>query len=47
MITVNKPFGGWRDYDMQVPLASQGGPGETIHNYGRAVDVGFLGIAVD
>jgi hypothetical protein len=44
VLTVQEPFGWWRTFDMQVGLASQGGPGETIHNYGRAVDIAFHGL---
>lgn len=44
VLTVQEPFGWWRSFDMQVGLASQGGPGETIHNYGRAVDMAFKGL---
>jgi hypothetical protein len=44
VLTLQEPFGWWRSFDMQVGLASQGGPGESIHNYGRAVDIGFKGL---
>ena len=44
VLTLQEPFGSWRTFDMQVGLASQGGPGESIHNYGRAVDIAFKGL---
>ena len=44
MLSVQEPFGWWRSLDMQVGLSSDGGPGESIHNYGRAVDMAFRGL---
>lgn len=44
VLSLNGKTGGWRDFDMQVSLVSQGGPGESIHHYGRAVDLGFNGL---
>jgi hypothetical protein len=42
-LSVNKYRGWWRSLDDQVNLVSQGGPGESIHHFGLAVDVGFRG----
>jgi hypothetical protein len=36
--------GGWRSFDDQLDMNSDSGPGETIHNYGYAVDLGFDGL---
>lgn len=44
VLSLNGKTGGWRDFHMQVSLVSQGGPGESIHHYGRAVDLGFNGL---
>jgi peptidoglycan hydrolase-like protein with peptidoglycan-binding domain len=44
VLTLQGPNAAFRTFDMQVGLVSQGGPGETIHNYARAVDIGFKGL---
>jgi peptidoglycan hydrolase-like protein with peptidoglycan-binding domain len=44
VLTVNDYRGWWRSFDEQLGLVSDGGPGESIHNYGYAVDIGFKGL---
>lgn len=41
VLSVQRWRGWWRNLDDQVNLVSQGGPGESIHHYGFAVDLGF------
>jgi hypothetical protein len=36
--------GAWRPFDDQLYMNSSSGPGETIHHYGHAVDIGFDGL---
>jgi hypothetical protein len=36
--------GGWRTFEEQLDMNSDSGPGETIHHYGYAVDIGFDGL---
>jgi hypothetical protein len=44
VISVQEPWGWWRTFDDQVGLSSEGGPGESIHHYGWALDLGFRGL---
>ena len=36
--------GAWRTFELQRYMSSDSGPGETTHNYGYAVDLGFDGL---
>jgi hypothetical protein len=36
--------GAWRPFEDQLYMNSSSGPGETIHHYGYAVDIGFDGL---
>jgi len=44
VVTAN-PDGLRRTFEQQMKKASEASPGETIHNYGYAVDLGFTGLS--
>jgi hypothetical protein len=44
VLKLEEPSGAFRTFDAQVGLVSSGGPGESLHCFGRAVDIAFKGL---